>query len=195
AIYSPKATGAAATTASLSTFWFTTGGLAHADSGSGLSDPIVAYNDQIGRFIVGDQDVNFNTHVSTFDIAVSKSSSPSTLTTADWTFYRIVTTESGFDADYPGNFGYNRDAFVFTLNMFGVVSGGHCQIVSINNTDLANGVTQSSLHVFKNDLADFSDRPTVMHDSVAGDPMWLITEHGDSRSIDVIKMTGVLSSA
>src|SRR5438132_3878375 len=34
AIYSPKATGATATTSSLSTFWFTTGRLAHADSGS-----------------------------------------------------------------------------------------------------------------------------------------------------------------
>ena len=64
---------------SLSTFWFTTGGLAHADSGSGLSDPVVTYNDQIGRFIVGDQDVNFNTHVSRFDIAVSKTSNPASL--------------------------------------------------------------------------------------------------------------------
>src|SRR5438876_1073868 len=47
AIYSPKATGASSTTSSLSTFWFTTGGLPHADSGSSLSDPVVIYNDQI----------------------------------------------------------------------------------------------------------------------------------------------------
>ncbi len=146
AIYSPKATGASATTSSLGNFWYITGGLARADSGSGLSDPVVVYNDQIGRFIVGDQDVDFNTHRSTFDIAVSKSSSPSTLGTGDWNFYQITTTESGFDADFPGNLGYNHDAFVVTLNMFGVISGGHCQIVSINNTDLANGVAQSSLH-------------------------------------------------
>jgi hypothetical protein len=33
-----------------------------------------------------------------------------------------------------------------------------------------------------------------MHDSVAGDPMWLVTEHGDNLSIDVIRMTNVLSS-
>src|SRR5437868_4925339 len=48
ALYGNKATGASATTAALSTFWFTTGGLAHADSGSSLSDPVVTYNDQIG---------------------------------------------------------------------------------------------------------------------------------------------------
>src|SRR5712691_8724295 len=35
AIYSPKSTGAIQVTASLSTFWFTTGGLAHADATSG----------------------------------------------------------------------------------------------------------------------------------------------------------------
>ena len=60
------------------------------------------YDELIGRFVVGDQDVNFNTHVSTFDIAVSMTSNPQTLTTADWNFYRIVTTESGYDADFPG---------------------------------------------------------------------------------------------
>jgi uncharacterized repeat protein (TIGR01451 family) len=195
AIYSPKATGASATTASLSTFWFSTGGLPHADGGSGLSDPIVTYNDQIGRFIVGDQDVDFNTHVSRFDIAVSKTNNPATLSTSDWNFYSITTTESGFDADYPGNFGYNHDAFVYTLNMFGVTGGGHVQVVSVNNADLANGVSQSSLHVYKNDLNDFSVRPSVMHDSAAGDPLWLVTEHGDNLSIDVIKMSGVLSTA
>jgi uncharacterized repeat protein (TIGR01451 family) len=189
AIYSPKATGAAETSDSFSHFWFTTGGLPHADSGSGLSDPVVTYNDQIGRFVVGDQDVNFNTHVSNFDIAVSKSSSPATLTTADWNFYHITTTESGFDADYPGNLGYNHDGLVVVLNMFGVVSGGHVQVLSVSNSDLAAGVSQANLHVFHNDLADFDDRPTTMHDSVAGDPMWLVTEHGDNKSIDVIKMT------
>ena len=125
AIYNPKSTGASATTASLSTFLFTTGHLTRADSGSGQSDPVVCYDEQIGRFIVGDQDVNFSTHVSAFDLAVSKTNNPTTLSTSDWTFYKITTTESGFDADYPGNFGYNHDAFVFTLNMFGVTGGGH----------------------------------------------------------------------
>jgi len=192
ALYGSKATGSPAATSSLSNFWFTTGGLAHADSGSGLSDPIAAYDDQIGRFVVGDQDVNSTTHVSTFDLAVSKTGSPTTLGAGDWNFYRINTTETGYDADYPGDFGYNHDAFVFTLNMFG--ASNHAMVVSVSNADLAAGVAQPSLNVFKNDLTDFSLRPTTMHDSVAGDPMWLVSEHGDGRSIDVIKQTGVLSA-
>jgi uncharacterized repeat protein (TIGR01451 family) len=193
AIYSPKSTGASAVTDSLGHFLFTTGGLTRADSGSGQSDPIVTYDEQIGRFIVGDQDVNFSTHVSAFDLAVSKTNNPTTLSASDWTFYKITTTESGFDADYPGNFGYNHDAFVFTLNMFGVAGGGHVQVVAVNATDLMNAV--ASPHSAKNDLNDFSVRPTTMHDSVAGDPMWLVTEHGDNTSIDVIKMTGELTSS
>src|SRR5262249_27797390 len=54
ALVPSKSVGSPHTYTSLSNFWFTTGGLAHADGGSFLSDPIVAYNDQIGRFIVGD---------------------------------------------------------------------------------------------------------------------------------------------
>jgi uncharacterized repeat protein (TIGR01451 family) len=194
ALYPNKATGAGAVTDGLSHFLFTTGGLPRADSGSGLSDPVIAYDEKIGRFVVGDQDVNFNSHVSNFDVAVSKSSNPATLSAADWTFFKITTTQSNEDADYPGNFGYNADAVVFTLNMFAVggTSGtNHVQVISVNAADLAAGV---SPHVYANNLADFSVRPTAMHDSVAGDPMWLVTEHGDGSSIDVYKMTNVLST-
>ena len=192
ALYPNKATGAAPLTTPLSTFWFSTGGLAHADTGSGLSDPIVTFDDQIGRFIVGDQDVDFTTHVSRFDFAVSTTGTPGGLSAADWTFYQFNTTEAGYDADYPGNFGYNHDAFVFTLNMFG--STNHAMVVSVSQADLAANAAPSALHAYKNDLNDASLRPATMHDSVAGDPMWLVTEHGDNRSIDVIKMAGELTT-
>jgi uncharacterized repeat protein (TIGR01451 family) len=191
-VFTAKTTNSPSVSASLNTFFFTTGALPHAGTGSGLSDPVVVYDEHIGRFIIGDQDVNFSTHVSRFHIAVSKSSSPASLGTADWKFYSIVTTQSGFDADFPGNMGYNRDAFVFTLNMFGVTSGGHVQVVSINAADLAAAV--ASPRIFQNNLSDFNVRPSTMHDSVAGDPMWLVTEHGNNTQIDVIKMTGVLST-
>jgi uncharacterized repeat protein (TIGR01451 family) len=191
AIFNPKDTGASSVTDTFSHFWFTTGGLPHADGGSGLSDPVVTYDNIIGKFVVADQDVNFSTHVSRFDVAVSTTSSPATLGTADWKFYSIVTTEAGHDADYPGNFGFNKDAVVFTLNMFG--SPNRVQVISISSADLAAG--SSTPAVFHNDLADFSVRPTTMHDAAPGDPMWLVTEHGDHHSIDVIKMGNVLSNS
>lgn len=196
ALYTAKATGAGAVTDSLSHFLFTTGGLTRADSGSGLSDPVVAYDEKIQRFVVGDQDVNFNTHVSAFDLAVSRSSNPTTLSAADWIFYKISTTQAGEDADYPGNFGYNADAFVFTLNMFavnGTAGTNHTQVVSVSAADLA--AAAAAPRAYANNLADFSVRPTAMHDAAAGDPMWLVTDHGDGLSIDVYKMTGGLSTA
>jgi uncharacterized repeat protein (TIGR01451 family) len=121
----------------------------------------------------------------------------------DWNFYQITTTENGgtanttWDADYPGNFGYNRDAFVFTLNMFAVGSqANHVQVVSVNSLELATGASQSQLNFYQNDLAGtFSVRPTTMHDAQPGDPMWLLAEHGDGTSIDVFKMTNVLSNS
>ena len=176
--------------------WYTTGGLPAASPGSFLSDPIVMWDDQVQRFIVGDQDVDFGTHVSTFDLAISKSASPATLTTTDWYFKQIVTTENSSsntaDADYPGNFGFNHDAFVFCLNMFAVTGSNYVQVNSVKISDLVNG----TLTAFRNDVPGvFSLRPTVMHDSVAGDPMWLITEGGNDASIKVLKMTNVLSNA
>src|ERR1700676_5285196 len=127
ALYTSKTAASPVLKSSLDSFFFTTGGLKTVDSGAFLSDPIVVYDDQIGRFIIGDQNVDSNTLVSNFDIAVSKTSAPGSLSKTDWNFYSITTTESGFDADYPGNFGYNADAFVFTLNMFGSFGGGHRQ--------------------------------------------------------------------
>jgi hypothetical protein len=194
AIYSPKSTGASEVSDSFSDFWYTQGGLPKTDAGSGLSDPVITYDNLIGRFVVADQDVDSNALVSNLDIAVSKSNNPTTLTSANWSFYQIHTTESGYDADYPGNIGYNHDAVVVSLNMFGTLTN-HVLVTSINSSDLANGVSQSQLHFYKNDLNDGSIRPTTMHDSVAGDPMWFVTEHGDGKSIDVIKMTPVLSSS
>lgn len=192
AIYSPKGNGTTEISDSFGHFMNTVGGL---PPNSFLGDNMVVYDDQIGKFIVGDEDVNFGNNVCKFDIAVSKTSSPATLTKADWNFYQIDTTEGGgaYFADYPGNFGYNHDAFVFTLNMFGATN--HVMVTSVNQSDLANGVSQAQLRFYQNDLAGFSARPTTMHDSIAGDPMWLIMEHGDYQSIDVIKMDKVLSSS
>jgi hypothetical protein len=56
--------------------------------------------------------------------------------------------------------------------MFGVSAGGHVQVVSVNTSDLAAGNATTPYH---NDVKNFGLRPAVMHDSKAGDPMWLVT--------------------
>ena len=147
----------------------------------GLSDPIVAYDEQIGRFIVGDQDVELQHARQRLRHRRLQVEQPDHADPADWNFYQINTTEAGFDADYPGNFGYNHDAFVFTLNMFGVSGPDGPRPGRLRqHSRPGHGVPQPAPRLPERRLADFSLRPTTMHDSVAGDPMWLVTEHGDN---------------
>jgi len=79
--------------------------------------------------------------------------------------------------------------------MFPPSGSGHTQIVSINSSDLVNGVAQAQLRFYKKDFDTFSMRPTTMHDSVAGDPMWFVAESGDNAHIWSSKMTNVLSNS
>jgi len=207
-LFPNKTTSTGALTRSLNDFWFTQGGLTALPAPTmpmthpldNLSDPMVVWDDQVNRFIVGDQDVGGNGQ-NRFEIAVSRSASPATLTAADWFFFQVNTTEANRSADYPGNFGYNRDAFVFTLNQNSTAAGTNsvAQVVSISINDLING---NPITPFINDFAPimttnsgvFTLRPTVMHDSVAGDPMWLLySTDATSTTLNVVRMA-VLSN-
>jgi hypothetical protein len=182
----------------LSHFLFTVGGITPTDAHSFLGDATSCYDQVTGQFIVGDLDVDIATAKSSFDFAVSKTSNPTTLTTADWTFYQIATTETtaagtGLWSDYPGNIGYNRDAVVLTWNMFDsrLNSGGHVRVDAISQSSLSagNGLTRTSF-----DLNGFGLRPATMHDSVPGGPMWLVSEGGDNKSINLTRIDNILST-
>jgi autotransporter-associated beta strand protein len=181
AIYN-KSTGSRNVLDSFTDFWYNKGGLSPTDANSFLSDPIILWDDQIGRFIVGDQDVDFSNNVSSFDIAVSKSADPASVTKNDWIFMQVSTTETNYGADYPGNFGYNHDVFTFTLNMFGPANH-----VLVTNVDISSMLAGKPV-AHQLDISSFSLRPTVMHDSKAGDPMWLIGDAGDGQNINVFRI-------
>ncbi len=210
-----KATGATLQTHGINDFFYNPaiGNESLISAGScGTCDSTIIFDNLMGgngRFIIGDIDIegDATTNASQYIFAVSKSNNPATLTTADWNFYHLTTTEGAGGtatwSDYPGNPGYNADAVVVTFNMaqFNVGAGkslltGNAQIVSINAADLANGVSQASLRFFRNDITGSNNyRPTTMHDSVAGDPMWLIHNPDDGSNIQVVKMGNVLSNA
>jgi hypothetical protein len=176
ALYTPKATGASSVSDSLFDFFWYTGGLPHAAPASAFSDASMVWDDQVQRFFVADHDaVDKPTGASYFDLAVSKSATPATLTAADWNFYAFATAEAGFTPDYEGNLGYNRDALVWTFDMFG--ADNHTQINAVNIADLVSGVPAPRYHRADLPASDgIGLRPTVMHDSASGDPMWLIQD-------------------
>jgi hypothetical protein len=219
AIFVPRTSGLNPTTDSLDNLFAVQGKLPDPNPndpfGNFFTDPAVIFDEQAQRFIVGMAEVDpgpqflpqsLGNNSSVFDIAVSKSSDPRTLTTADWNFYQINTTEANVFSDYPGNLGYNGGALVFTLNEFETLDFNqiqdHVLVTAVNMSDLTNGVPAASLHVYKTDFHGANLRPTTMHDSTsANDPMWLVQEHldasgnPDGQHIDVVKMTNVLSSS
>jgi hypothetical protein len=204
AIYNPKSSGSSAITAPLSTFFFTNGGLSPVASGSSQTDPFTIYDPLVQRFIVGDLDFKSSADKNQLLLAVSKNSSPQTLTTNDWFFYTVNTTEKNIVLqDYPGNPGYNADALVVTLNSFNASSAiAHVLVTSISMKALVSGAGSGGAlpgaDFFENDVANAASlRPTAMQDSKPGDPMWLIEQNpnGTDNSINVLKMTGVLSAA
>jgi hypothetical protein len=194
AIYTPKDTGGLSVRDSLYDFFYITGELPHATPNSDPGDATMVWDDQVQRFIIAAIDVDLAGGPNAFLMAISKSASPTTLTTADWNFYTFNTSQPGFSTDYPGNLGYNQDAFMWTLDM---LSGGnidHVEINAVSIADLVAGV--SSPAYVQRQLSGFTSslRPTVMHDSVAGDPMWFVTDGMNNTTIRVIKETDVLTN-
>jgi hypothetical protein len=218
AIYAPRTGTTSPVTDSLDNFFATTGNLPDPNPndpfGNFITDPTVTFDDQTQRFIVTAMEVDpgptfaaasTGNNSSVLDLAVSKSSNPTALTTANWSFYQIKTTEANEFSDFPGNTGYNGGALVVTLNEFNATNLNqtvdHVLVTAINMSDLTNGVPQANLHFYQSDYQGMSLRPTTMHDSTsANDPMWLVQEHldasgnPDNQHIDVVKMTNVLSS-
>jgi hypothetical protein len=151
----------------------------------------MAYDEVTGQFIVGTLD--FNGTASAMDLAVSKNSNPTTLDKSSWNFYQIITSEANEFTDYPGNLGYNADAFVFTLNMFPTGLGSlHVQVTAVSQSSLAAGGALSYTHFDLSNALNF--RPVTMHDSTAGGPMWFVGEHGDHSSLDLERIGNILTT-
>jgi hypothetical protein len=151
-----------------------------------LSDPVVAYDEFTGQFVIGVLDYSQSARLSRFDFAVSNDSDPS-----DGFYLQRYDMNDGvgsFDfADYP-KMGYNADAYVVSFNMF--PSGGgstHVDTLSIDKNDLTGyrKIVPGSHSTMT---------PAVMHASNPGDPMWFV-ETGNGSNMKVVQMTDVLSDA
>jgi uncharacterized repeat protein (TIGR01451 family) len=217
AIFAPQTSGINPTTDAIDDFFNYQGNLPDSNpndlTGNSFSDPSAVFDEQTQRFIISCMEVDpgpqfgsdfTGNNSSVYDFAVSRSSDPLTLTSADWNFYQVNTSEANEFSDYPGNIGYNSSALVVTLNEINVATQNtdHVLINAISMSDLAKGVAQAGLHIYQDDFQAASLRPTVMHDSTsATDPMWLVQEHpgtgglGDGQHIDVVRMDNVLSSS
>ncbi|MHB1425896.1 MAG: beta strand repeat-containing protein, partial [Gemmataceae bacterium] len=197
AIYN-KASGQQVALDSQYDFFFTQGGITPANPNFPfLSDSFTLYIPQIDRFLVGVLDINFS-GPSQIDLAMSKTDAPGSLTAKDWNFFTFSTGIAPGDAnafaDYPGNVGYNDGAVVITLNMFAATNHVQVDAININALTSGQGLVEGT-NFYQTDTSGFSLRPATMKDSSnANDPMWMVGEGGDNKSIKVVEMTNVLSA-
>jgi hypothetical protein len=96
--------------------------------------------------------------------------------------------------------GWNADAHVITLNMFGASSQqfDHVSLITIDKNTVLDGDSASFTMTHTDRNSDnFTMVPAIMHDSSPGDAMWFVEESSDflGSKIRLVKMTNVLSSS
>jgi autotransporter-associated beta strand protein len=169
---------------------------------SNQSDPFVMFDDGVangsgpdGRFVVGVLDFTTTTAPNFLDFAVSNDADP----THGFTEMQQINVGNdnlqNFFADYP-RAGFNHDAYVVAFNMFSISSGlfDHVQVLSIDKATVTTGTNQTPT-IYQNDRSNglFTMAPSTMHGSVAGDPMWFVTQGLSANTIDVVRMPTPLS--
>jgi len=164
-------------------------------------DPVVTYDDIAQRFVVAMIDEDDTLEKGFLLYAVSNSSNP---LDGFSEMHRIDITENGVVLDEPvlpdfTRMGWNADAHVITLNMFGADSEtfDHVSVIVIDkSTALDSNPATLAFSQTDRDPVDFTLMPAVMHGSVSGDPMWFVMESGDAlgSAIRVVKMIDVLDS-
>jgi Bacterial Ig domain len=192
-------------------------------TGNALSDPVVVYDEQAGRFMVGVLDLSLSffgtVNGDSFLYAVSDSANPTLDSTGDGKafteMHAINLTENvpagTVWADYP-RIGWNADGYYVTFNMFttgffntydhaSVISIDKATAIDANNssftfthTNMPGGITQATL------------APATMHGSTAStpgspQPMYFVEEKLDSNgnatgsAIRVVTATNLLTGS
>jgi hypothetical protein len=173
--------------------------------GNFLFDPQVTYDELAERFVIAVLDVpdsqNPTPQSKGFLLyAVSNSSNP---LDGFSKMQRIDVTENGSGEtvlpDFP-RMGWNADAHVITLNMFGAVSQefNRVTIIAIDKSSVLDPNPASFIMTQTDRGSDnFTMVPAIMHDSVTGDPMWLVEESSDAfeSMIRIVRMDDVLSGS
>ncbi len=163
-----------------------------------LFDPVVAYDEQVDRFVVVILSAQSSTSAEADVLyAISDTSDPTEGFTEQHRF-DFGGISPGLFTDYP-KIGWNADAHVVSLNMFGF-SFEEVNILAIDKSTVldANSATiQSNIVVGPNGVDDFTAAVATMHDAAPGDPIWLVeeTNFNGGNSIRLLRWDNPLTSA
>ncbi|MEO8426720.1 MAG: thrombospondin type 3 repeat-containing protein [Verrucomicrobiota bacterium] len=111
------------------------------------ADAVVMYDPSVGRFYVIMQESPASGNQGFLDLAVSKTSNPTSSGTSDWYFYRFDITEVSGGIDHGGDFGglgFDNQALYVTFNMHPLPKYSdrpflNCQILTFNKTAITSG--------------------------------------------------------
>ena len=149
------------------------------------SDPFVAYDEIVGRFVVGVLDYSSGTRGNYVDFATGVDNTSG----ITWTLHAPYSSGEGRKfLDYP-RFGYNADAFFIEGNMFRGNTFSNVQVITINKTNL----NIASRH---DDSSLFTLTPAAMHGAATGGPEYFVeSNNSGGSSLAVVTETNVLSSS
>ena len=160
-------------------------------------DPVVAYMEDVGRWVVGVlSGAVAGASETDLLVAVSDTSDP----LGGWTEQHRIDfagVSPGLFADYP-KIGWNADSVIFTLNMFGG-SFVDVNIVAIDKaTVVDNNASTITSFISERPGSSFTMAAATMHGSAPGAPMWFVEENGfggTKTSIRAVKMDNVLTAS
>jgi len=159
-------------------------------------DPVVVYDDVASEFFVATLD--FSTDQLYYARFADSSGDPTGSADKGSLVVDDVGGTSGrTTGDYP-RVGYNADAYLVSLNMFGdSETYDHVQLVTIPKANFFNPTTTDPFGINDPNGNNFTLAPASMHGAQAGDPMWYVEEagYGNGQNIRVVKETGVLNGS
>ena len=173
---------------------------------SNVFDPSVIYNDLAGRFVIIADEQVYTLRKAYILFAVSNTSNP---LDGFSEMQRIEVTQTWSSNGEPlwGDFpriGWNADAYVVSMNMFTFSpfpsEGGDyagVQLLTINR-GLALDADRATKVTYLVNFGGIGNTavPAAMHDSVSGDPLWLVesVRTGDPI-VHLVKVSNLLSAA
>ncbi|HZI44672.1 MAG TPA: sialidase family protein, partial [Ilumatobacter sp.] len=164
--------------------------------GSTIFDPVVTYDELIGRFVV--LAIEGSTPGNHVLYAVSDASNPLLDLGGDgnpFSEMHRLQIDATLWSDYP-KVGWNDDIHVFTFNMFNgadVFQRADLLIVDKSMVTDRNAGTFASSVV--NRLAtDFTLAPATMHGAAANDPMWFVERTDGGSMVRLVRLDNALTA-
>jgi hypothetical protein len=169
------------------------------NTGDTFSDPFVVFDDQAGRFYICVLEIPPNNdNGAVIDFAVSRSSTPTDLSSANWTvFPQITSVNQGGTAlaDFP-KMGFSSDAVFISTNQFaGNTFTGNLILAISKQSILSGGPLATQQKEFTTNADTRIMIPARMHNGPPNTEFFVQKDDEATSTVNVIDMSDYLTGA